>query len=135
MIMRKMNITPMMIILVGLVALLPFKAFADQYYVVTGQYLAITETPKASSDISHEDYIELENELARGIDGIVKQDGYAYPLSDRHPVAPHIRFTEPYCRMVVPQDHSYFFITPFNEQPDLFSAPAYVRFRCTIVED
>ena len=128
-----MNINPTVIFLTGLVALLPFRALAEQYYLVTGQYFAIMQSPKESEDMSHEKFIELENETARGVHGIVKKDGYAYPLNDMHPITPKIRFTKPYCRMSVPQDHYYFFITPFNEEPDLFPAPAYIRFECRVI--
>ena len=119
----------------GLFALLPFKISAQQYYIATGEFLAIMEMPKTPTNLSHKDYIRLENELGQRVDGIVKQDGNLYAFNVTHPVAPKIRFTKPYCRMAVPQDHSYFYITPFNEQPDLFSAPAYVRFKCVLFEE
>lgn len=118
-----------------LVLCFPSQALADQVYVATGPYVAIMDMLNAPDSISHEDFVELEDTVARGIDGVVKADGYAYSFKETHPVVPAIQFTRPYCRMAVSLEHSYFYISPFNPEPEVFRAPAYVRFRCALVKE
>lgn len=104
--------------------------FAECYFN-TSRYWAVTSSFDFSEDISHQDFITIENEHGQWIDGVVVNNEL-YPLRDEHPVE-FVQKTENHCRMYLPPIEGlqgYFFQTIGNPEPDFFTELEYIRFEC-----
>ena len=103
---------------------------ADCYYNLS-PYWAVTKEFPSDNSTSHKDYIALENEHGRPVDGIMMNNNL-YALSDEHPTE-RVQKTDDMCRMLVPQQpgqQAFYHISPFNPEPSYFKKLIYVRFEC-----
>lgn len=107
----------------------PVKA---ECYFQTSRYWAVTSPFDFDENISHDEFIALEDANGRFIDGVVANDEL-YRLRDEHP-GELIKKTENYCRMLLPlrdADQGYFYVSPFSSSPEFFESIMYIRFECS----
>jgi len=103
---------------------------ADCYYNLSPYWAVINNFP-ADSSITHEAYIELENQNGRPVDGIV-MDNNLYLFNDEHPTD-RVQKTDDICRMFVPKQpgqQAFFYQTFASPEPEYFETLIYVRFEC-----
>jgi len=106
------------------------QTFAECYFN-TSRYWAVTSAFDFSEDISHRDFIAIEDENGRWVDGVVVNNEM-FLFRDEHPVE-LVQKTENYCRMYVQAINGlqgYFFQHILNPEPEFFTNIEYIRFEC-----